>query len=190
MEKQTGKQQGFGTKFGLTSIFQKEDPDHVKLENSLVRAVSELRYEQLKEVRLSKDFDLRLENMLKQVSFDEETSWSKFSRSFVWNRSFQYSLSAALAILVLAVTVGRFSSSNETSVAERSGTLSVGTDREFVDLPSSAKVDVDLNSRHLLEIAKNPQASKTLASLEQYFIEKGDYRTAQEIRHVLESTGK
>lgn len=188
MEKQTTKQQG--PKFGFSSIFQKEDPDHVKLENSLVRAVSELRTEQMKDINLSKDFNLRLENLLKDVRFDEETSWSKFSRSFVWNRSFQYSLSAALAILVLAVTVGRFSSSNETSLAERSGTLTVGEDREFVDLPSSARVDVDLNSRHLLEISKNPQAHKTLGSLEQYFIEKGDYRTAQEIRHVLESTSK
>ncbi|TGK04754.1 hypothetical protein EHO59_07800 [Leptospira semungkisensis] len=190
MEKQVSKQPRVGAKFGISSLFQKEDPDHVKLENSLIRAVSEFRSKEMQSVRLSSDFDLRLQNLLKDISLEEETALSRLSRNFIWNRNFQYSLSAALAVLVLAVTVGRFSSSNETGVAERSGTLSLGTDKEFIDLPSSARVDADLNSPYLSEISKNPQAKKTLSSLEQYFMEKGDYRTAQEIRQVLDSSNK
>ncbi len=190
MEKQISNRQGLSGRLKISGIFQKEDQDLVKLENSLVRAVSELRTKELQTNRLSHDFDVRLQNMLKDVSFEQESAWSKISNSFIWNRSFQYSLSAGLAILVLAVAVGRFSSSTETGPSERSGTLVSGNDREFVDLPSSAKVDVDSNSRYLLEISKNSEGKKILSSLELYFTEKGDFRTAQEIREVLDSTNR
>lgn len=188
MEKQISNRQGIGAKLGISGIFQKEDQDLVKLESSLIRAVSELRTKELRATKLSSDFDLRLQNLLQDVRFEEESTWSKISGSFVWNRSFQYSLSAGLAILLLAVAVGRFSSSNETSPSERSGTLVSGNDREFVDLPSSAKVNPDADSPYLQEISKSKDGKKVLGALELYFTERGDFRTAQEIRQVLEST--
>lgn len=188
MEKQISNRQGIGAKLGISGIFQKEDQDLVKLESSLIRAVSELRTKELRATKLSSDFDLRLQNLLQDVRFEEESTWSKISGSFVWNRSFQYSLSAGLAILLLAVAVGRFSSSNETSPSERSGTLVSGNDREFVDLPSSAKVNPDADSPYLQEISKSQDGKKVLGALELYFTERGDFRTAQEIRQVLEST--
>ncbi|PNV75187.1 LIMLP_12425 family protein [Leptospira inadai] len=172
----------------LSGIFGNEDEELIRLENSLVRAISELRDKELNQIRLPDHFEVRLQNMLKDVKVDEESLWDKITRNLIWNRSFQYSLTASLAVLVLAVAVGRFSSPSNTLSAERSGTLSLGNDREFIDLPSSAKIGQNENSERLLEVAKNPESRKILESLHLYFIEKGDSRTAEEIRAIMEFT--
>ncbi|EQA38752.1 hypothetical protein LEP1GSC047_2476 [Leptospira inadai serovar Lyme str. 10] len=172
----------------MSGIFGNEDEELIRLENSLVRAISELRDKELNQIRLPDHFEVRLQNMLKDVKVDEESLWDKITRNLIWNRSFQYSLTASLAVLVLAVAVGRFSSPSNTLSAERSGTLSLGNDREFIDLPSSAKIGQNENSERLLEVAKNPESRKILESLHLYFIEKGDSRTAEEIRAIMEFT--
>ncbi|EPG76232.1 hypothetical protein LEP1GSC058_1193 [Leptospira fainei serovar Hurstbridge str. BUT 6] len=172
----------------LSGIFGNEDQELIRLENSLVRAISELRDKELNQIRLPDNFEVRLQNMLKDVKVDEENLWDKITRNLIWNRSFQYSLTASLAVLVLAVAVGRFSSPSNTLSAERSGTLSLGNDREFIDLPSSAKIGQNTDSVRLLEVAKNPESRKVLESLHLYFIEKGDSRTAEEIRAIMELT--
>lgn len=172
----------------LSGIFGNEDEELIRLENSLVRAVSELRDKELNQIRLPDNFEIRLQNMLKEVKVDEESLWDKITRNLILNRSFQYSLTASLAVLVLAVAVGRFSSPSNTLSAERSGTLSLGSDREFIDLPSSAKIGQNESSPRLLEVSKNPESRKILESLHLYFIEKGDSRTAEEIRAIMEFT--
>ncbi|TGK18599.1 hypothetical protein EHO61_08950 [Leptospira fluminis] len=175
----------------FSGIFGNEDQELIRLENSIVRAVSELRNKELDQIRLSENFEFRLQNLLKEARVEHESLWEKFSRTVIWNRSFQYSLTAGLAVLVLAVSVGRFSSSSNGIPSERSGTLSLGNDRDFIDLPSSAKIDQNANSAYLLEVTKNPESRKILDSLHSYFLEKGDTRTAHEIREILElSSGK
>ncbi|PJZ68947.1 hypothetical protein CH373_07905 [Leptospira perolatii] len=175
-------------KYSLSQLFRKEDQELIRLENSMVRAISELRTKELKQVKLSDGFEKRLQNMLQEVSFEEESFLNKIARNFVWNKSFQYSLTAGLAILVLAVAIGRFSSSPESYAGDRSGTLAVGSgERDFVDVQSSAKFGTNMDSKYLMEISKNPEGKRVLSSLQMYFMERGDELLANEIQKVLDS---
>ncbi|RHX84663.1 LIMLP_12425 family protein [Leptospira stimsonii] len=177
------------SKFKVPLFLRKEDGDLLKIENSLVKTMSELRKKELSSILLSEEFSLRLKNQLQQIQPEPERGWERIRENVLSNRGLQLSFSAALALAIVFVSYNRFQTSTSPIRTERSGTVfGQNESGNFKDIPSSGSFQAELDAVLLKQIPANAEAKKTLDSLQRYFSEKGDLRTAEELGKILEMT--
>ncbi|TGK19045.1 LIMLP_12425 family protein [Leptospira stimsonii] len=177
------------SKFKVPLFLRKEDGDLLKIENSLVKTMSELRKKELSSILLSEEFSLRLKNQLQQIQPEPERGWERIRENVLSNRGLQLSFSAALALAIVFVSYNRFQTSTSPIRTERSGTVfDQNESGNFKDIPSSGSFQAELDAVLLKQIPANAEAKKTLDSLQRYFSEKGDLRTAEELGKILEMT--
>lgn len=177
------------SKFKVPLFLRKEDGDLLKIENSLVKTMSELRNKELSSIMLSEEFSLRLKNQLQQIQPEPERGWERLRESLLSNRGLQLSFSAALALAIVFVSYNRIQSPSSPNLMERSGTVfGQNESANFKDIPSSGSFQAELDANLLKQIPANAEAKKTLDSLRKYFSEKGDLRTSEELSKILEMT--
>lgn len=163
--------------------FSKEDEsEHVQLECSLIRTISEYREKELGQIHLDKDFDLRLMNRLEQVEMEVVETYNDGS-----TRRYRIPLvfSAGFAILAVAIGTGFF--------------LSDDSSPQFTKYPATVTpLDLKENSYEmseeqkalLQELRKNPDNVKIMEKLESYYYENGRKEQATEIHSILETVSK
>ncbi|TGM07213.1 hypothetical protein EHQ76_04895 [Leptospira barantonii] len=177
------------SKFKVPLFLRKEDGDLLRIENSLVKTMSELRDKELRSINLSDEFSIRLKNQLKAIQPERENGWERIRENVFANRGLQFSFSAILAFAIVFVTYNRFQSSGEPILTERSGTVFGQTEAgNFQDIPSSGKFQSELDKSLLKQIPNTTESRKTIDSLRKYFSEKGDLRMAEEMDRILEQT--
>ncbi|TGK34879.1 hypothetical protein EHQ12_06250 [Leptospira gomenensis] len=177
------------SKFKVPLFLKREDGDLLKIEHSLIKTMSELRNQELRSLRMSDDFSVRLKNQLTQIRPEPEDGWFKIRELVFGSRGLQLSLSAALALALVFAVYNRVQSSYLPIQSERSGTVFGQNETgSFQDIPSSGKFVSDGDNVFLREIPSGPEAKKTIDSLQRYFSEKGDLRTAEELGKIFELT--
>ncbi|MBM9577041.1 hypothetical protein JWG45_07720 [Leptospira sp. 201903070] len=177
------------SKFKVPLFLRKEDGDLLKIENSLVKTMSELRNKELSSIMLSEEFSLRLKNQLQQIEPEPESGWERIRENVLSNRGLQLSFSAILALAIVFVSYNRFQSPSSPSLTERSGTVFDSKDSgSFKDIPSSGSFSSSIDEALLKQIPASSEAKKTLDSLQRYFSEKGDLRTVEELGKIIEKT--
>lgn len=177
------------SKFKVPLFLRKEDGDLLKIENSLVKTMSELRNKELRSISLSEEFSIRLKNQLKVIQPEPENGWGRIRENVLANRGLQLSFSAILALAIVFVSYNRFQGPGEPVLTERSGTVFGQAEAgSFQDIPSSGKFQSELDKTLLKQIPNTTEARKTIDSLRKYFSEKGDLRMAEELDRILEQT--
>ncbi|MCG6168594.1 MULTISPECIES: LIMLP_12425 family protein [Leptospira] len=177
------------SKFKIPLFLRKEDGDLLKIENSLVKTMSELRDKQLRNINLSEDFQVRLKNQLKAIQPERENGWEKIRENVVANRGLQLSFSAILALAIVFVTYNRFANPGDGIQSERAGTVFGQSEAgSFQDIPSSGTFESEADKALLKQIPSTAEARRTIDSLRKYFSERGDLRMVEELDKILEFT--
>ncbi|EMM97265.1 LIMLP_12425 family protein [Leptospira interrogans] len=177
------------SKFRIPLFLRKEDGDLLKIENSLVKTMSELRDKELSHINLSQEFSIRLKNQLKTIQPEPENGWKRIWENVFSNRGLQFSFSGVLVFAIVFVTYNRIQSSGVENQSERTGTLSLfgqSETKSFQDIPSSGKFQSGLNEELLRQISSTSEARKTILSLRKYFFERGEIRIVEELDRILE----
>lgn len=177
------------SKFRIPLFLRKEDGDLLKIENSLVKTMSELRDKELSHINLSQEFSIRLKNQLKTIQPEPENGWKRIWENVLSNRGLQFSFSGVLVFAIVFVTYNRIQSSGVENQSERTGTLSLFRQSEtksFQDIPSSGKFQSGLNEELLRQISSTSEARKTILFLRKYFFERGEIRIVEELDRILE----
>ncbi|EMJ90926.1 LIMLP_12425 family protein [Leptospira alstonii] len=175
------------SKFKIPLFLRKEDGDLLKIENSLIKTMSELRDKELRSINLGDEFSIRLKNQLKSVRPEPEKGWEKMRESILGNRGLQLSFSFILVFTIVFVTYNR--SSDRSNPSERSGTVfGQSPAGNFQDIPSSGKFQFELDKALLKQIPSTAESRKTIHSLRKYFSERGELRIAEELDRILEQT--
>ncbi|EKR74815.1 LIMLP_12425 family protein [Leptospira noguchii] len=177
------------SKFRIPLFLRKEDGDLLKIENSLVKTMSELRDKELSHINLSQEFSIRLKNQLKTVQLEPENGWKRIWENTLSNRGLQFSFSGVLVFAIVFVTYNRIQSSGVENQSERAGTLFGQSETgNFQDIPSSGKFQSGLNEELIKQISSTSESRKTVLSLRKYFFERGEIRIVEELDRILEQT--
>ncbi|WP_082281571.1 LIMLP_12425 family protein [Leptospira kirschneri] len=177
------------SKFRIPLFLRKEDWDLLKIENSLVKTMSELRDKELSHINLSQEFSIRLKNQLKAVQLEPENGWKRIWENVLSNRGLQFSFSGVLVFAIVFITYNRIQSSVIENQSERAGTLFGQSETgNFQDIPSSGKFQSELKEELLKQISSTSESRKTILSLRKYFFERGDIRIVEELDRILEQT--
>ncbi|ASV11206.1 hypothetical protein B2G51_04840 [Leptospira santarosai] len=173
------------SKFKIPLFLRKEDGDLLRIENSLVKTMSELRDKELRSINLSEGFSIRLKNQLKTIRPEPEKRWERI----LANRGLQFSFSVVLVTTIVFVTYNRIQSSDIPNLSEKSGTLfGQSSTVDFQDIPSSGKFRTESDKILLRQIPSTAEARKTIDSLRKYFSERGDLGIVEELDRILEQT--
>ncbi|WP_078124396.1 LIMLP_12425 family protein [Leptospira alexanderi] len=177
------------SKFKIPLFLRKEDGDLLKIENSLVKTMSELRDKELRSINLSEEFSIRLKNQLKAIRPEPEKGWEKIRENILANRGLQFSFSVVLIIAIVFVTYNRIQNPDVPNLSERSGTIfEQSSTGDFQDIPSSGKFRSESDKVLLRQIPSTAEARKTIDSLRKYFSERGDLGIVEELDRILEQT--
>ncbi len=163
----------------IDGLSKEDESEHVQLECSLIRAISEYREKELGQMHLSKDFDLRLMNRLETVEMEVVETYRDGS-----TRRYRMPLvfSAGFAVLAVAISTGLyFSESSSPTFTKYPATVTP------LDLKENS-FEMSAEQRALLqELRKNPENVKIMEKLESYYYENGRKEQATEIHSLLET---
>lgn len=170
------------------NILTKDDEKyHRKLECSLIRCLSEIRKQEISDVKLPNDFNKKLINRLQQekIIIQQRPLSEKFSEFVLTNRPLQYSLSGVLLLTIVVVISGNRNSKNENMSNSTSGVLLENT--EYLNKPSASYYLHSEEERILLdEFDRDPNSMETLRKLEAYYTSVGKEELAARIRYRAE----
>lgn len=163
-----------------------ETPEDIVLDHKLVDLYSQLRYWEEKNLpSLSSQFESRVLEHLKNVSFEEPTWREKFIPNFLENRPVQYGLSFAMATLLAVVLISRSQPVVSETMAESTGVVIDNT--SYLDRPSSVEYADSFHRRVFLDSIKGQvQSTDVLSKLEDYFRATGKNAVASEIRFFID----
>ncbi len=168
----------------IDGISREDESDHVHVECSLIRCISEYRNKELSQINLDKDFNTRLMNRLEHVDLEVvETYPDGTKRRF----KMPLVLSTGFAFAVVVITVSVFNSDNPSDPSFNKIPAHVTP----IDLKSNSYPDMSAEQKALLqELKKNPENIRLLEKLETYYSENGKKEQATEIHSMLETVSK
>ncbi|TGM53859.1 hypothetical protein EHQ91_02355 [Leptospira biflexa] len=165
-----------------------EDTDSVVLENKICSFFQHMKEKEDTILpRMSKDFDVRLLNLLESVSIDQPTAKSSFSlRDLLENRTVQYSFSAVMAVSLVFVLMNRTQS--ETTFTKNDSAGVVIEQNNYQYEPTSIDLSESYQKRVLLDHLRSaPGSVYGLRELELYYEKTGRDAAAEELHLLIES---
>lgn len=166
-----------------------EDTDSVVLENKICSLFQHMREKEDTILpRMSKDFDVRLLNLLESVSIDRPTEKNSFFslRDLIENRTVQYSFSAVMAVSLVFVLMNR--SQSETSFTKNDSAGVVIEQNNYQYEPTSIDLSESYQKRVLLDHLRSaPGSVYGLRELELYYEKIGRDAAAEELHLLIES---
>ncbi len=168
----------------IDGISREDESDHVHVECSLIRCISEYREKELSQIKIDKDFNTRLMNRLDHIELEVVETYAN-SNSSKYRRPLVFS--AGFAVVALIVTVAIVNSDDPSNPQFNKYPAHVTP----VDLKSNSYSEMSAEQRALLqELKRNPENVRLLQKLEVYYSENGKKEQATEIHSMLETVSK
>lgn len=168
----------------IDSISREDETDHVHIECSLIRAISEYREKELSNLCLEDDFNKRLMNRLEHIEQEAVGTYS-----YETPKAFRFPLvfSTGFALVGIAVTLTVMNSDDTRSPHFHKIPAHVTP----IGLKSNSYSEIHTEEENLMEELKsNPENIRLLEKLETYYFETGKKEQATEIHSMLETISK
>ena len=136
----------------IDGISKEDESDHVHVECSLIRCISEYRDKELSQIHLDKDFNTRLLNRLEHIDLEVVETYPDGSK-----RKFNLPLvfSAGFAVAAIFVSVNLFYGENENPSL---GKMHTHMHISPIDLKSNSYAEMSPEQKAILqELKKNPE---------------------------------
>jgi uncharacterized protein YdcH (DUF465 family) len=168
----------------IDGISREDESDHVHVECSLIRCISEYREKELSQIKIDKDFNTRLLNRLEHIDLEVVETYSdgterKYSLPFIFSGGF-----ALVAVIVSVVVFYSGESSNP-----EFGKFPAHVTPIHLNDNTYSRISAEQESL-LNELKKNPENVRLLEKLETYYSENGKKEQATEIHFMLETVSK
>jgi hypothetical protein len=170
----------------IDGLSKEDESDHVHVECSLIRCISEYRDKELSQIQLDKDFNTRLMNRLEHIDLEVVETYPDGSKRR-FNLPLVFSTGFAVAAIIVSVSIFTGESDNSPSFGKMHTHMHISP----IDLKSSSYAEMSPEQKAILqELKKNPENVRLLEKLEYYYSENGRKEQATEIHSMLETVSK
>ncbi|MBP6738402.1 MAG: hypothetical protein KA146_00355 [Leptospiraceae bacterium] len=168
----------------IDGISREDETDHVHIECSLIRAISEYREKELSKISLEDDFNKRLMNRLDHIELESVETYS-YETPKTFNFPVLVSAGFALALVVVTFTVMNVDDNSNPHFHKFPAHVTP------IGLNSNSYSQMHIEEETLIEELKNnPDNIRLLEKLETYYFENGKKVQATEIHSMLETISK